>query len=67
MQDFENDCKYNFEKGFAVFAMCVVHRHPLTKIIDKLMRVCGKNLVDVLPKKCVYVMNMINKGANLMC
>jgi hypothetical protein len=28
---------------------------------------CGKNLVDILPKKCIYTMSMINKGASVLC
>lgn len=67
VEDIQNDEKYNFSKGPTVFIICLIHRHPLTILFIKVLTLCGKNLVDVMPAKCIHIMNMINKGSSLMC
>lgn len=67
VEDIQNDEKYNFTKGLIVFFICLIHRHPLTLIFIKILALFGKNLVDVMPAKCIHIMNMINKGSSLMC
>ena len=59
--------KYDFGGGFIVFMVCLMHKHAITKLSVWLLSFFGKNLVDVLPQKCIHTMNMIDKGASLMC
>lgn len=50
-----------------MFFVCLVHKHILMRLFGWIIGLFGKNFVDILPQKCIHTMNMIDKGASLMC
>jgi hypothetical protein len=66
IEDSENHRKYNFSSGSAVILVCLFHRQRVMYGVEFLLGKFGKNIVDVLPPKYVYIMRMIDKGAAIL-
>ena len=66
MEDTDKHEKYDFNSGPAVFFTCLLYRHILMGLFSKAISLFGRNLADVLPKKCIYTMAMINKGESML-
>ena len=58
--------KCDFDSGPAVFLTCLAYRHPLTLLAQRLLGCFGRNLADLLPRKCLYTMAMISKGETML-
>ena len=66
IEDMEKHEKYDFNSGAAVFFTCLLHRHLVSIAAEKILSYFGKNFADVLPKKCIHTMAMINKGESML-
>ena len=66
MENVEKKEKYDFESGAAVFLTCLLYRHALMYVFKWAISLFGYNMADVLPKKCIHTMAMINKGESLL-
>jgi len=58
-----NGRHYNFKEGFCVFIACLLHKHFMVELNDKILyHFCEASTKNLLPLKIQLTMDMINYG-----
>jgi len=67
MQDHVSSEKFDFGSySPQVIFACFAYNHPISKLIDQCLHLCGKNFYEVVPRKTFYTMMMMKKAEELL-